>query len=52
MVCAQSKLRFMRSKLTGETYDSILIDESGQDHQDSPYEVHDGIAIRDSSLWD
>lgn len=29
----------------------MFIDESGQDHHDSPYEVLAGIAIRDDDLW-
>lgn len=29
----------------------LFIDESGQDRQESPYEVLAGIAIRDESLW-
>jgi hypothetical protein len=29
----------------------LFIDESGQDHGPSPYEVLAGIAIRDESLW-
>ncbi|WP_298269680.1 DUF3800 domain-containing protein [Geobacter sp.] len=29
----------------------LFIDESGQDHKDSPYEVLTGIAIKDSTLW-
>lgn len=29
----------------------LFIDESGQDHRDSPYEVLAGIAIKDSALW-
>src|SRR5688572_13249372 len=29
----------------------LFIDESGQDHRDSPYEVLAGIAIRDKDLW-
>jgi hypothetical protein len=29
----------------------LFIDESGQDHRDSPYEVLAGIAIHDASLW-
>lgn len=30
----------------------LFIDESGQDHQRSPYEVLCGAAIHDSQLWD
>jgi Protein of unknown function (DUF3800) len=30
----------------------LFIDESGQDHHDSPYEVLAGIAIDDKDLWD
>lgn len=30
----------------------LFIDESGQDHQESPYEVLAGAAIHDSQLWD
>lgn len=29
----------------------LFIDESGQDHQESPYEVLAGVAIEDSDLW-
>lgn len=29
----------------------LFIDESGQDHHDSPYEVLGGIAIEDKDLW-
>ena len=29
----------------------LFIDESGQDHRDSPYEVLAGVAIQDSELW-
>jgi len=29
----------------------LFIDESGQDHHDSPYEVLAGIAIDDKNLW-
>lgn len=29
----------------------LFIDESGQDHKDSPYEVLAGISIQDSDLW-
>jgi len=29
----------------------LFIDESGQDHHDSPYEVLAGIAIEDKYLW-
>ena len=29
----------------------LFIDESGQDHQDSPYEVLAGFAINDKDLW-
>ncbi|MBS1661905.1 MAG: DUF3800 domain-containing protein [Bacteroidetes bacterium] len=29
----------------------LFIDESGQDHHDSPYEVLAGIAIEDKELW-
>ncbi|UYO47489.1 DUF3800 domain-containing protein [Rhodopseudomonas palustris] len=30
----------------------LFVDESGQDHKDSPYEVLAGVAILDSDLWD
>jgi Protein of unknown function (DUF3800) len=30
----------------------LLIDESGQDHRESPYEVLAGVAIEDEDLWD
>lgn len=30
----------------------LFIDESGQDHKESPYEVLAGVAIEDSKLWD
>ena len=30
----------------------LFIDESGQDHHDSPYEVLAGVAINDADLWD
>jgi len=30
----------------------LFIDESGQDHHDSPYEVLAGVAIEDKDLWD
>ncbi|MCW3117403.1 MAG: hypothetical protein JWM28_1485 [Chitinophagaceae bacterium] len=29
----------------------LFIDESGQDHQESPYEVLAGFAIQDKDLW-
>lgn len=29
----------------------LFIDESGQDHHDSPYEVLAGVSIRDKDLW-
>lgn len=29
----------------------LFIDESGQDHRASPYEVLAGVAVKDSSLW-
>ena len=29
----------------------LFVDESGQDHQDSPYEVLAGVAINDRDLW-
>jgi len=29
----------------------LFIDESGQDHKHSPYEVLGGVAIKDSDLW-
>lgn len=29
----------------------LFIDESGQDHKDSPYEVLAGVAIEDTALW-
>ncbi len=30
----------------------LFIDESGQDHSNSPYEVLAGMAVHDASLWD
>lgn len=30
----------------------LFIDESGQDHKESPYEVLAGVAIEDENLWD
>lgn len=30
----------------------LFIDESGQDHHESPYEVLAGVAIKDESLWE
>ena len=30
----------------------LFIDESGQDRQESPYEVLAGAAIHDTQLWD
>ncbi|QUS39252.1 DUF3800 domain-containing protein [Tardiphaga alba] len=30
----------------------LFIDESGQDHRESPYEVLAGVAILDADLWD
>jgi Protein of unknown function (DUF3800) len=30
----------------------LFIDESGQDHKESPYEVLAGVAIEDCDLWD
>jgi hypothetical protein len=30
----------------------LFIDESGQDHKESPYEVLAGVAIEDCGLWD
>src|SRR5882724_5039225 len=30
----------------------LFIDESGQDHKESPYEVLAGVAIEDNKLWD
>lgn len=30
----------------------LFTDESGQDHQESPYEVLAGAAVHDSQLWD
>ena len=30
----------------------LFIDESGQDHKESPYEVLAGVAIEDEDLWD
>jgi hypothetical protein len=30
----------------------LFVDESGQDHHDSPYEVLAGVAISDIDLWD
>lgn len=29
----------------------LFIDESGQDHRDSPYEVLAGVAVKDTALW-
>jgi hypothetical protein len=29
----------------------LFIDESGQDHKESPYEVLAGVAIKDADLW-
>jgi hypothetical protein len=29
----------------------LFIDESGQDHKESPYEVLAGIAVKDEHLW-
>ena len=29
----------------------IFLDESGQDHRESPYEVLAGVAVRDQDLW-
>lgn len=29
----------------------LFVDESGQDHHDSPYEVLAGMAIEDKDLW-
>lgn len=29
----------------------LFIDESGQDHRDSPYEVLAGVCIKDTDLW-
>jgi hypothetical protein len=29
----------------------LVIDESGQDHRDSPYEVLAGVAVEDKNLW-
>ena len=29
----------------------LFVDESGQDHHDSPYEVLAGVAIEDRVLW-
>jgi hypothetical protein len=29
----------------------LFVDESGQDHRESPYEVLAGVAIQDSDLW-
>jgi hypothetical protein len=29
----------------------LFIDESGHDHRTMPYEVRDGIALKDSKLW-
>lgn len=29
----------------------FFIDESGQDHKDSPYEVLAGVAVKDACLW-
>lgn len=29
----------------------LFIDESGQDHKDSPYEVLAGVAVEDRDLW-
>ena len=30
----------------------MFVDESGQDHRDSPYEVLAGVAVHDTRLWD
>jgi len=30
----------------------MFVDESGQDHRDSPYEVLAGVAVHDTKLWD
>jgi hypothetical protein len=30
----------------------LFIDESGQDHKESPYEVLAGVSILDADLWD
>jgi Protein of unknown function (DUF3800) len=30
----------------------LFIDESGQDHKESPYEVLAGVAIKDEDVWD
>src|SRR3954453_13813734 len=30
----------------------LFIDESGQDHRESPYEVLAGVGIEDENLWD
>jgi hypothetical protein len=30
----------------------LFIDESGQDHRQSPYEVLAGVAIHDANLWE
>lgn len=30
----------------------LFVDESGQDHTNSPYEVLAGAAVHDSQLWD
>ena len=30
----------------------MFVDESGQDHRDSPYEVLAGVAVHDTTLWD
>ena len=29
----------------------LFVDESGNDHQESPYEVLAGIAVKDRNLW-
>jgi hypothetical protein len=29
----------------------LFIDESGQDHRDSPYEVLAGVSVKDQDLW-
>lgn len=29
----------------------LFVDESGQDHRDSPYEVLAGLAVEDRDLW-
>ncbi|HEY7198668.1 MAG TPA: hypothetical protein VIC57_00575 [Candidatus Dormibacteraeota bacterium] len=29
-----------------------FLDESGQDHRESPYEVRGAVAVHDSRLWD